>query len=74
MNLAWIRKHYKVPAKRGMRVRYTGKTGTVQLGTITAARQGYLQVRLDGERKAKSYHPTWEIEYLPEAGREDEAK
>lgn len=58
-----IRQHRGVPAKRGGRVRYTG--GKVpQLGTITAARGGYLMIRLDGEKHAGPYHPTWGLEYL----------
>lgn len=69
MNMQWIRDHYGVPAKRGGRVRYTpceGSKDRPQLGTITSAVDQYLRVRLDGERHAGRYHPTWQIEYLDE--------
>lgn len=55
----YIRNHYNVPAKRGGRVRYNGKPGV-----ITGTRGQYLRIRLDGEKRAGNYHPTWRIEYL----------
>lgn len=64
MSMAWIRKHYAVPAaKRGARVRYTGES-KAELGTITSARGGHLWIRLDGRKLALPFHPTWELEYL----------
>lgn len=64
MGMADIRKARNVPAKRGMRVRYTGgRRGPVE-GTILSARGGYLMIRLDGTRNALPFHPTWELVYL----------
>ena len=60
MPMQYIRETYKVPAKRGGRVRYQGKS----LGTITSARGPHLRIRLDGEKRPGIYHPTWKIEYL----------
>lgn len=66
MSMQWVRDNYRVPAKRGGRVRYTGER-TPQLGTITGTKGPYLRIRLDGERRPIPFHPTWELEYL-EAG------
>jgi hypothetical protein len=67
MSMARIRKCYGVPAKRGMRVRYTGDgKDKPQLGTITSARGYQLRIRLDGYKISHIFHPTWELEYLPE--------
>lgn len=57
--MEYIRKYYNVPAKRGGRVEYRGK-----LGTITGSVNGYLRILLDGESHSHRYHPTWEIKYL----------
>lgn len=57
-----IGKTRNVPAKLGGKVIYTG-TGAPQSGTITGAKHGYVMIRLDGEKLAKPYHPTWELEY-----------
>lgn len=63
MSMAWIRKSYAVPARRGARVRYAG-SGKSELGTITSARGGQLWIRLDGAKHPLPFHPTWELEYL----------
>uniref|UniRef100_A0A1A7GCM2 Uncharacterized protein n=2 Tax=root TaxID=1 RepID=A0A1A7GCM2_9ZZZZ len=64
MSMSWIRKNYRVPAKRGGRIEYTGGKQP-QYGTIVGARNQYLLIRLDGEsHEPGSYHPTWEITYL----------
>jgi hypothetical protein len=63
MSLAYVRKAYGVPAKRGGRISYTGD-GRSELGTITGARGGHLRVRLDGIKHTMPFHPTWKIEYL----------
>ncbi|WP_109527219.1 MULTISPECIES: hypothetical protein [Nocardia] len=63
MSMQYVRDYYKVPAKRGGRVRYTGDKEP-RLGTITAARGGGLRIRLDGDKWAMPFHPTWELEYL----------
>lgn len=64
--MAWIRKSYGVPAKRGMRVRYTGEgKDKPELGTITGTMGSHLRIRLDGLKISHPFHPTWELEYLP---------
>lgn len=60
--MAWIRKTYGVPAKRGMRVLYTG-CGRHEYGTITSAQGGCLRVKLDGRKHSDIFHPTWELTY-----------
>lgn len=60
----YIRRTYQVPAKRGGRVRYTGRAAGERFGTILSARGGYLRIRLDGDKHAGTYHPTWKLEYL----------
>lgn len=63
MSMADIRRQRGVPAKRGMRVRYTG--GKVpHLGTIRSAKGGYLMIQLDGTSGTRPFHPTWELEYI----------
>lgn len=63
--MAWVRKSYGVPAKRGMRVLYTG-CGRTEFGTIrSAARGGHLNIQLDGIRHTMPFHPTWELAYQP---------
>jgi hypothetical protein len=65
MSMEQIRRTRGVPAKRGMRVLYTTKN---RFGTIIGARGGYLQIRLDGDKHARSYHPTWKLDYLDKDG------
>jgi hypothetical protein len=55
----YVREYYKVPAKRGGRVLYEGRPGTI----VGFSRQ-YLRIRLDGETRIGSYHPTWHIDYV----------
>ena len=63
--MAWVRKHYGVPAKRGMRVLYTGN-GAPEYGTIrSVACGGHLNIQLDGIRHTMPFHPTWELSYQP---------
>ena len=63
MSMAYIRKTYGVPAKRGGRVRYTG--GPVpEFGTIVRSNGAYLNIRMDGAIESYPFHPTWELEYL----------
>lgn len=65
MAIDQIRKSRSVPAKVGGRVRYTGSAdGVAREGTIIGGKNGYLQIRLDGDKHAQNYHPTWKIEYL----------
>jgi len=63
MSLEYIRDYYRVPARVGGRVKYTGGKQP-QYGTIVDASGQYLVIRLDGEAHELSYHPTWEITYL----------
>ena len=65
----YIRNYYGVPAKRGGRVRYTGglQGGVLvgaRLGTIKSAHGGYLMILLDGDKYARTFHPTWNLEYI----------
>lgn len=65
VSIAQIRESRNVPAKVGGRVRYTGASdGVPREGTIVGGKGGYLQIRLDGEKNARNYHPTWKLEYL----------
>ncbi len=63
MSMAWVRKNYRVPAKRGGRVEYTGD-GKPELGAIRSAGGGYINVQLDGVKHTMPFHPTWKIRYL----------
>lgn len=58
-DMEYIRRNYKVPALKGGKVKFEDKPGT-----IVGARGAHLRIKLDGESKAKIYHPTWHIEYL----------
>lgn len=58
----YIRRAYEVPAKRGGRVRFLD--GKMREGCIVGSRGHYLRVRFDGERRPRSLHPTWRVEYL----------
>lgn len=63
MSIDWVRKAYDVPAKRGMRVKYTGE-GRDEFGTIKSASNGRLNIQLDGVKHTMPFHPTWQLEYL----------
>lgn len=69
MSMEYIRSTYKVPAKRGGRVVYTGN-GKQELGTIRSAKGCRLNIQLDGMKHAMPFHPTWELEYLPWTAKE----
>ena len=60
-DLEYIRRAYNVPVKKGTRILYKDRKGI-----IIGARGPYLLIRLDGDKQAMLYHPTWEIEYLGE--------
>lgn len=68
MTLDYIRQSYGVPAMKGGRVRYTGDRNGPRLGTITGASGAHVTIRLDGDKHANPFHPTWELEYLGDAG------
>ena len=65
MSMEYIRKTYKVPAKPGGRVEYTG-SGKPEYGTIKSADGAHLSILLDGEKLTRKFHPTWEMRYLPD--------
>lgn len=64
-DMAWVRNAYDVPAKRGMRVKYTGE-GRDELGTIRSASNGRLNIQLDSVKHTMPFHPTWKLEYITE--------
>lgn len=68
MGLDYIRRAYGVPAKRGVRVRYTDENGVLWNGRITSERGGRLRVLVDdrvpGYRGRLILHPTWCVEYV----------
>lgn len=66
--IEYVRRYYRVPAKRGGRVQYTNSHGDAWLGTITGTVGAYLRVRLDGHRDALAFHPT-DVTYLEEGGK-----
>lgn len=65
MSMEQIRKTRGVPAKRGGRIYYRYQS---RFGTIVSTLHGYLKIRLDGDRHAHAYHPTWKLDYLDDAG------
>ncbi len=66
-SMKYIRDFYKVPAKIGGRVEYTGnKHKGKQFGTIKGAEGAHLSILLDGEKTPGRYHPEWEIKYISE--------
>ena len=60
MSMAYIRKTYGVPAKRGGRVEYTGE-GRAEYGTIKSANGAHLAIKLDGVKHTMPFHPTTRI-------------
>lgn len=66
--MEYIRRTYKVPAKRGGRVKLTHGRGSAY-ATILSAVGPHLRVRLDDGSERRNcriiIHPTWEVEYLP---------
>ena len=66
MSLEYIRDTYRVPARLQGRVEYTGGQAP-RLGTIVGVDGAHLCIMLDGEKRARRYHPTWELRYLPDA-------
>lgn len=63
MSLQYIRDYYKVPAKRGCKVKYNGD-GRGRVGRITSAEGNRIRVSFDGTRMRYILHPTWKIDYL----------
>ena len=71
MSLPYIRRTYGVPARRGMRVRYTDGDGAIWNGTIKSAKGPHLRVLVDdrvpGYRGRLILHQTDSIEYIQDA-------
>lgn len=63
MSMDYVRRYYGVPAKRGARVVADGRPGV-----IVGARGAYIRVRLDGDKFARNWHPTWAMDYLDGRG------
>ena len=68
MSMAHIRKHYGVPAKRGMRIKHSWHTWDgcecIAEGVIVGSMDNWLRVRFDGERRAVTLNPAACVEYL----------
>lgn len=64
MSIGYIRDHYKVPAKRGGRVRYSGGSSGPVEGVIISTYGNYIRVRLDTTWEVLTLHPSWKVEYL----------
>jgi hypothetical protein len=63
MSFDYVRRYYKVPAKRGLRVTVDGKAGR-----ITSGRGAHIMVRFDGASHSLPCHPTWRVTYHTPAG------
>jgi len=67
MSMAYIRKTYGVPARRGMRVTYQPDTAgrAPWHGVITSAQGAYLRIRRDGDTRTypAPFHPEWGLTY-----------
>jgi hypothetical protein len=68
-----IRAHYGVPARRGMRVRFTYPPGACE-GVITSAEDHKLWIRTDDGRRFGPLHPTWHMVYVTKPPRKPKKK
>lgn len=59
MSAKYVRDHYRVPYKRGERVKVDGRPGT-----IVSFPGQYLGVRFDGEKHTERCHPKWRVEAI----------
>ena len=57
--MEYIRKHYNVPARRGMRVKTLIGKGYI----CASSRGGRIKVKIDGEKRSRIFHPLL-VEYL----------
>ena len=57
--MKYIRDYYNVPAKRGMCVVAEGRKGI-----IVGSNGHYLCIKIEGEKRTLSFHPTWRMEYF----------
>ncbi len=63
-SMEYIRQTYRVPARRGMRVRWERWTGFFLTGTIVGALGESLRVRIDNTTWPDLVHPLDHLEYL----------
>jgi len=63
MSMESVRKYYNVPAKRGMKILYTGDK-QAKIGRIRSAYGSSLVVSFDGTKRRYKLHPTWEVKYF----------
>lgn len=65
--MEYIRETYGVPAKRGMKVIFTGCTYIKEIhGVILSAKGGYLRIRKKNG-VVGTFHPTRNLIYLEES-------
>lgn len=69
MSMERVRNYYKVPVKRGARIRFTDGEGKIFFGTIFSTIGSYLKVRIDGMHNVENreywiLHPTLNVEYI----------
>lgn len=62
MSLAYVRTYYRVPARRGGVILYTGGNAP-RRGVILSATHS-LRVRWEDDGTRARLHPTWEVAYL----------
>ncbi len=61
----YVKRAYGVPVARGRRVLFDGKPGVVTSGS-----GAHIRVRLDGAKHSVPCHPTWEMIYLDNDGKQ----
>ena len=61
MSMAYIRRTYGVPVKRGARIRFD--YADYGEGVITSAPGPHLRVRF-ADGRVRKIHPTWHVTYL----------
>lgn len=66
MSMDYIRRTYKVPAKRGAKVKYLASDGELIEATIVGSSGQYLLARLGHNKHTSRLHPTWALKYLPD--------
>jgi hypothetical protein len=64
----YIRRTYCVDPRVGQRITMDGRPGVIIRPQGDPA---YLRVRFDGQLHASNAHPTWRIDYAPDAMREE---
>ena len=75
MSMEYIRKAYRVPAKRGARIEFTDTFGKVHEGRIVGSRGCYLRADMPTIRGGVvTLHPTSNVRYLPNTRITDSGK